>query len=142
MKDTELLTKLETLLNEKYEPKKSIIVFEKTKDDYGVIPLYGIFLELNAVGQKLANTLTDQQKSKKVDISLYEKILDEYGLTCRDAYSYLNKRIFPVDFNGFTKLTNNPITDDKKILQHLLDVDEEEFNFQQFGAFKLLILTK
>ena len=63
-------------------------------------------------------------------------------MTCHDAYSYLNKRIFPIDFKAFTHLTDDPIIDDKKILQHLLELDEGEFNFQRFGAFKLLILTK
>lgn len=129
-------------INNKYGPKKVLVAFEKEVDNYAILPLYGLFLELNKTGKELANTLQKQQKEKAVDISTYEQILDEYGMTCYDAYSYLNKRIFPVDFKSFTQLTDNPIIDDKKILQHLLELDESEFNFQRFGAFKLLILTK
>lgn len=129
-------------ISEKYNPKKVLIAFEKKADDYAILPLYGLFLELNKTGKELADTLLKQQKEKAVEISTYEQILAEYDMTCHDAYSYLNKRIFPVDFKAFTKLTDDPIIDDKKIIQHLLQLDEDEFNFQKFGAFKLLILTK
>jgi hypothetical protein len=129
-------------INKKYNPKKVLIAFEKEADSYAILPLYGLFLELNKTGKELADTLLKQQKEKAVDIVTYEQILDEYSMTCHDAYSYLNKRIFPIDFKAFTHLTDNPIIDDKKILQHLLELDESEFNFQRFGAFKLLILTK
>ena len=129
-------------INENYNPKKALIAFEKEVDEYAILPLYGLFLKLNKTGKELADTLYKQQTEKAVDISTYEQILDEYDMTCHDAYSYLNKRIFPIDFKAFTHLTDDPIIDDKKILQHLLELDEGEFNFQRFGAFKLLILTK
>ena len=129
-------------INKKYKPRKILLAFEKEADEYAILPLYGLFLQLNKNGKELADTLLKQQKEKAVDISTYEQILDEYGMTCHDAYSYLNNRIFPIDFNAFTRLTDNPIINDKKILQHLLNLNESEFNFQRFGAFKLLILTK
>lgn len=129
-------------LNKKYNPKKVLLGFEKEANTYAVLPLYGLFLELNKTGRELADTLQKQQGKEVIDIKTYEQILDEYDMTCYDTYSYLNKRIFPVDFKAFTCLTDNPIIDDKKILQHLLEIDEDEFNFQRFGAFKLLILTK
>lgn len=128
-------------INEEFTPKKVLFTFKDPEGDYKVIPLYGIFLSLNKVGRKLANTLEKQSKDKKLEIKMYEKILEQYNLTCKDSYSYLNKQIFPIDFKEFSKLTDNPITNDKKILQHLLKLDEDEFNFQQFGSFKLLILT-
>jgi len=129
-------------INKKYNPKKALIVHKKDADDYFILPLYGLFLELNKTGKELAATLENQQKKEQVDIVTYEQILDEYNMTCNDAYSYLNKHVFPVDFNAFTLLTDHPIINDKKILQHLLELEEDEFNFQRFGAFKLLILTK
>jgi len=129
-------------INKKYNPKKALIVHKRDAHDYFILPLYGLFLKLNKTGRGLANTLINQQKENTVDISTYEQILGEYNMTCNDAYSYLNKHIFPIDFNAFTHLTDNPIIDDKKILQHLLELNEDEFNFQRFGAFKLLIITK
>ena len=41
----------------------------------------------------------------------------------------------------FDKLTDDKISKDKKILQHLLELDENKFDFQKFGSFITLILT-
>ena len=76
-----------------------------------------------------------------MNINIYETILHEYNMTCKDAYSYLNKRVYPVDFKHFKKITNDSIRDDNKILQHLLNLNEDKFDFQKFGSFKLLILV-
>lgn len=132
---------------EKYGPKRLLFVFEKrdvhskTNNGFGVLPLYGLFLNLNETGNKLAKTLLNQEIIGNMNINIYETILHEYNMTCKDAYSYLNKRVYPVDFKHFKEITNDGIKDDDKILQHLLNLDEDKFDFQKFGSFKLLILV-
>ena len=131
-------------INEVYEPKKQLFLFEKGSGDevkYRILPLYGLFLPLNEMGKTLAKTLLNQDLNKKLSFNQYESILEEYNLACNDSYSYLNKRIYPVNFESFSSLTDSPISKDKKILQHLLEIDEDTFNFQKFGSFKVLILA-
>lgn len=128
-------------INNIYSPKKQLFLFEKEKEEFNILPLYGLFLKLNDLGEKLATTLLNQDLSNKITYPHYEKILSEYDLTCNNSYSYLNKRIYPIDFNCFSKVCNDKITKDKKILQHLLYLDDDKFDFQKFGAFKLLILA-
>lgn len=128
-------------INEKFEPKKRLFLFEKETDDFRILPLYGLFLPLNDLGKKLAKTLLEQDLNKPLEYKQYETILEEYNLSCYNSYSYLNKRIYPIDFNNFTELTTSHLADDKKILQHLLDIEEDKFDFQKFGSFKLLILA-
>ena len=132
---------------EKYNPKKRLFIFEnkdrisKINEEFSVLPLYGLFLPLNAVGTAVAKTLLNQEVVGNMNINIYETILDEHNMSCKDAYSYLNKRVYPVDFKHFKKITNDSIRDDNKILQHLLNLNEDKFDFQKFGAFKLLILV-
>ena len=129
---------------EKYNPKKSIFVFEKQNIDgyqYSVLPLYGIFLELNSQGKNISKTLLAEELSGNMNINRYEKILSEFNVSCNDSYSYLNRRIYPIDFIHFKEITDNSLKYDNKILQHLLSIDEHKFDFQKFGSFKLLILV-
>ncbi len=74
-------------------------------------------------------------------LNIYESILSEYTVGCNNSYSYLNKRIYPLDFKYFDIICDDELVEDKKILQHLLQIDENKFDFQQFGSFKLLILA-
>lgn len=127
-------------ISENYNPQRQIFAFEKD-EEYRMIPLYGLFLELNETGKTLTNALINQQLKGNLNINEYEKLLDQHNLTCKDSYSYLNKNIYPIDFKHFTELTNDNLKEDGKILQHLLDIDEDKFDFQKFGAFKLLILV-
>lgn len=132
---------------EKYNPKKCLFIFEnkdgfsKIDNEFSVLPLYGLFLSLNKTGNVLAKTLLNQEVIGNMNINIYETILAEHNVSCKDTYSYLNKRVYPIDFEHFKKITNNNIRDDNKILQHLLNLDEDKFDFQKFGAFKLLILV-
>jgi hypothetical protein len=129
---------------EKYNPKRSLFVFEKNKNEIkelSVLPLFGLFLELSQQGKNLAKTLLSEDLTDNLHIDQYEKILSEFNFSCNDSYSYLNKRIYPIDFTHFKELTDNSLRDDNKILQHLLNLDEHKFDFQKFGSFKLLILV-
>ena len=128
-------------IKEEYKPKKQLFLFEKGEGDFRLLPLYGLFLPLNEMGKKLAKILLEQDLNNKLGIKQYEAILTEYNLSCYNSYSYLNKRIYPVNLDSFSALTNSPVSKDKKILQHLLDFDEDAFDFQKFGSFKVLILT-
>ena len=130
-------------ITEKFKPTKNLYAFKKKSESqvrYEMLPLYGLFLDLNKDGLRIAKTLIDQDR-KHMHLNLYEDILGEYNYSCIDSYSYLNKGIYPFDFEHFTKLTDNKIIKDGKILQHLLAIDEDKFNFQKFGAFKVLILA-
>mgnify|MGYP003624597796 FL=1 len=129
---------------EKHKPKKRLFIFENNKKDleeFSVLPLYGLFLELSQQGKTIAKTLLTEELAGNMHIDRYEKILAEYNLSCNDSYSYLNKRIYPIDFTHFKELTDNSLRDDNKILQHLLNLNEHKFDFQKFGSFKLLILV-
>ena len=68
-------------------------------------------------------------------------ILSEYNLSCNDCYGYFYKNVYPIDNRHFDKLTDDEIGKDKKIFQHLLNVNENKFDFQKFGSLKLLLLT-
>jgi hypothetical protein len=126
-------------INEKYRPLKQLFAFEKD-GEFKVLPLYGLFMQLNDAARKLACTLIDQEKAG-MNINVYSDILSQHNISCKDSYSYLNKNIYPVDFQHFADLTTDKIKDDGKILQHLLELDDNKFDFQKFGAFKLLILV-
>lgn len=127
---------------ETFNPERQLFLFEKRKTaDFGLLPLYGLFLNLNDLGKQLASTLLDQDLKNKLSLQSYENILDEYNVSCCNSYSYINKRIYPLDFKHFSALTDSNHKNDKKILQHMLQIDEDKFDFQQFGSFKLLILA-
>ena len=132
---------------EEYNPKRVLFVFEnkdgvsKKDNEFSVLPLYGLFIDLNHHGENLAKTLLSTDLTDKLDINQYEKILSEFNFSCNDSYSYFNKRVYPIDFTHFKELTDNSLKEDTKILQHLLNLDEHKFDFQKFGSFKLLILV-
>ena len=128
---------------ESYNPKRRLFLFERRdkKGEFALLPLYGLFLNLNGFGQKLASTLLEQDVSDNMSLNIYESILNEYNVSCSNSYSYLNKRIYPLDFKHFNTICDDDITKDNKILQHLLQIDEDKFDFQKFGSFKLLILA-
>jgi hypothetical protein len=138
-----------------YNPDRKLFVFEQTKTpgynaigsdasstySVNVMPLYGLFLELNKSGKHLAKTLLNEEVGGNIDIGRYEKIIAEFNFSCSNSYSYLQKRIYPVDINHLKELTDNSLGDDNKVLQHLLEMDDNRFDFQKFGSFKLLILV-
>lgn len=131
-------------INESYRPIKTMFLFERRNmepDSFNILPLYGLFLNLNKKGKKLAATLLSQDLNHIMGYRQYETILEEFDITCHNSYSYLNKRIYPIDFKHLDKISSDSIVQDKKILQHLLELDEHEFDFQKFGSFKLLILV-
>lgn len=137
-------------LNKEFNPQKRLLVFKKLKDfssteeKYEIMPLYGLFLPLNELGTSLCKTLRDQDNIKSINKGSYELILNEFNVTCNDSFLHLNKKIYPVDLKYFKTLTNYYADKEKEInilYGHLLCLEKEKFDFQQFGSFKLLILA-
>jgi hypothetical protein len=106
-----------------------------------MLPLYGICLKPNTVGDSIIKTIGDQEKSYDINLVVYQNLLSEFNLTCNDCYAYFKSGIYPIDFKKFRHLTDDKISKDKKILQHMLDIDESKFDFQKFGSIIALIIT-
>ena len=128
-------------LNENLNVEKKVHIWYDKKEKLKCLPLYGLFLKLNSKGVKIANNLKQQRKSGNMNLIVYENILDQHECTCNDCYGYFDTNVYPVDFKNFDTLTDDEISKDKKILQHLLEIDENKFDFQKFGSFITLILT-
>ncbi len=106
-----------------------------------MLPLYGICLKPNDLGDNIIKILGDQEKSYDMNLVVYQNLLSEFNLTCDDCYAYFKSGIYPIDFKKFRDLTDNKISKDKKILQHMLNIDESKFDFQKFDIIIALIIT-
>ncbi len=128
-------------LNEKYNPKKYVHVYLEKGKKFNILPLYGLFLDLNDLGKTVGDLLVRQEKTKSMNMIIYENLLNQHNLSCDDCYGNFHKNVYPVDFKHFDKLSDESIAKDKKILQHLLQLEENKFDFQKFGSIVTLILT-
>lgn len=76
--------------------------------------------------------------SDRIDVTVYENLLNEYGLTCSDCYSFLKKGVYPVDGKCLSEISNIDIT--------LESLYEDAFNtknvpaYQSFSSFTIFIL--
>ena len=127
-------------INDKYGPKKFVRIY-KENGESKMLPLYGICLELNELGNNIVDLITAQEKSYDINLVVYQNLISEFNLTCNDCYAYFKSGIYPIDFNKFRSITDDKISKDKKILQHMLNLDESKFDFQKFGSILSLILT-
>ena len=127
-------------INEKYNPQKFYAPYFEDKK-WNMLPLYGIVLQLNETGIKLATLLKEQEDRSNINLIIYENLINQFDVTCDNCYAYFKNKIYPVDFNKFRYLTDDGISKDKKILQHLLNLDESKFDFQKFGSITCLLLT-
>ncbi len=127
-------------INEKYKPSRFIRMY-KHKGKIKVLPLYGICLKLNDFGESIANSIKLQEESYDINLVVYQNLLSEFNLTCNDCYGHFESGVYPVDFNKFRYLADGEESQDKKILQHMLNLDEGKFDFQKFGSIISLILT-
>jgi|TARA_A100000172_G_scaffold58564_1_gene38233 hypothetical protein len=126
-------------IKENYNPKKFVYICEEEKK-LDIIPLYGILLKLNGQGVDLTNLIQRQIKANNINLVVYENLLSQYNLKCDDCYGYFRKGVYPIDFNKFRGITDDEISKDKKILQHMLELNESKFDFQKFGSIISLIL--
>lgn len=123
----------------KYNPEKLIYIYERDKE-FKVLPLYGLYLPLNQASTDLTKVLLDREATGRMELETYQYILKQHNLSCDDAFYHFNKHVYPIDFKHFKKLTDDTISHDELILQHLLNMNEDEFDFEKFGAFKVAIL--
>ena len=127
-------------INDEYKPIKFFASYLED-GEWKLMPLYGIVRELNENGKKICKVLKDQERRGNMNLIIYENLLNEFDVSCDDCYGYFKKSIYPVDFNKFRKFTDDKISQDKKILQHLLNLDENKFDFQKFGSIISLLLV-
>jgi hypothetical protein len=127
-------------INEKFNPRKSLYVYNGEGKDLSILPLYGVTFEANETALSIVKLLDKQEKNNNVNIIVYENILQQFNLSCNECYGHFTKKIYPIDFKHLRKLTDDPAAKDKKILQHMLDFSENKFDFQKFGSLKILIL--
>ena len=130
-------------ISDKYNPIK-IILFEdseKTDSEKTVTPLYGVLLKPNQTVIDTFKTIKQQNELGEMNLSTYKNILSQYGLSCDETYHHFSKKIYPVDFTNLKSVCTDKFSSDKKIFQHLLSIDETQFNFQSFASLKLLILN-
>lgn len=125
-------------INKTYNPV-NIIHKLKNNDKLG-IGLKGVILTPNDTVKKLINSLVAQEKTK-INLVVYENLLNQFNFGCKETYKYFTPGMYPIDFNNLKTVCVNEFNTDKKIFQHLLNLDEKNFDFQKFSALKLFILT-
>ena len=113
----------------------------KNKGKIEVLPLYGVCFELNDLGRSIASTIKQQEESYGINLVVYQNLLSEFSLSCNDCYGHFRSGVYPIDFNKFRYLTDDKIGKDKKILQRMLNLDDNKFDFQKFGSIISLIIT-
>ena len=129
------------LIDKKYNPKKFSLPYKNGKH-INLLPLYGIIVKVNNIADQLGTLLSRQERYENtLNLMAYQNILTEYNLSCNDSYAYFYKNIYPIDNRYFDMLTDEDIGKDKRIFQHMLNLDENKFDFQKFGSLKLLLLT-
>lgn len=124
-------------IDERYDPQKICVVKHATSK---AIPLYGIVLSPNSKVRELINIVKEQHKTGPITLSTYKNLLSQYSLSCEHTYYYFNDAVLPIDFTNLKAVCDEPISNDKKIFQHLLSLDDEHFDFQSFAALKLFIV--
>lgn len=125
-------------LNKDYNP---VNIIHKLKNNSKMgIGLKGLILKPNDNVKKLIHSILLQEKNK-INLVVYENLLNQYNFGCKETYKYFVQGMYPIDFNNLKTVCVNEFNNDKKIFQHLLNLDEKNFDFQKFSALKLFILT-
>ena len=124
-------------LSEKYNPVK-FIHFSKDRSTFTA--LKGIKLLQNDIINSLSKQIELQEK-QVMNLAIYKNLLSQFGFDCKETYSFFSPGTYPVDFNNLKSVCTDEFNTDKKIFQHLLNLDENIFEFQKFSSLKLFILT-
>jgi len=125
-------------LNKEFNPVNIVHPLGSSKDQ-GVF-LKGIILKPNNTIKQLFESIK-KQENLAMNVVIYENLLNQYNLACKETYSYFAKGLYPIDFNNLKSICDDAFNTDKKIFQHLLNIDEKVFDFQKFSSLKLFILT-
>ena len=72
---------------------------------------------------------------------LKERFPKNKSLGIEEVFPSIYYKFKEIDFNKFRYLTDDKLSEDKKILQHMLNLNEDKFDFQKFGSILSLILT-
>lgn len=128
-------------LAEKYKPIKILHIDTKNERTTKAIPLYGIVLTPNNSIKNVIKVICDQQKMSKMTLPIYKNILSQHNFSCENTYSIFDNNVYPIDFVNLKSVCTDEFNDDKKIFQHLLSINEKQFDFQSFASLKLLILN-
>lgn len=124
-------------LNKKYSPT-NVIHFSKDRATF--IALKGIKLSPNDAIRQVFKQIQLQEKLV-MNLVIYENLLSQFGFACKETYSQFTPGTYPIDFNNLKSVCIDSFNTDKKIFQHLLDIDENIFEFQKFSSLKLFVLT-
>lgn len=119
-------------IDKKYSPIK---FFHKD------IIFYGIKLTANANIQNITNIIKQQELHNNSTLPVYENILNQFSMSCKNTHRWFMKGIYPIDFDNLKKVCTDNFNEDKKIFQHMLCIDEKVFDFQKFASLKLFIFT-
>jgi hypothetical protein len=122
--------------NPDLKPQKLLFGYNST-----IVPMYGLLLPLRKEYNSLCEILKLQNEKQNLPLSTYINILSQFDLQAGDSYSDLMNGVYPIDFKYFDKITDSDLTNDKKILQHIIGIDESKFDFQKFASLKLFILN-
>lgn len=125
-------------LNDQYKPVKFLHL---NKDTSSLFPLYGVILEPTPVIKSLQQTILQQEKNGDISLLVYENILNQFDLSCKETYGWFDAGIYPLDFNNLKQICTDSFNEDKRILQHILNLDDTIFDFQKFASLNLFILT-
>lgn len=126
-------------INEKYSPINLIHRIKTSENGRGIC-LKGICLKPNNTIKQLFAALQSQE-TLLMNVAVYENLLNQYELACKETYSLFSKGVYPIDFNNLKSVCDNEFNVDKKIFQHMLNLDEKSFDFQKFSSLKLFALT-
>lgn len=124
-------------LNEKYNP---VNILHYSKDKQNVVLLKGVKLQANNTITKLFKNILEQEKHN-INLVVYQNLINQYNLACKETYALFFPGLYPVDFNNLKSICDDSFNEDKKIFQHLLNIDEKVFDFQKFASLRLFILT-
>jgi len=126
-------------LNPKFNPVK-FFHLQKYGPTLQILPMNGIFLKPNDNVKKFINALKVQEKTN-MNLVIYENLIFQYNLSCRDTYGLFQRGVYPIDFNNLKTVCDDSFNTDKKIFQHLLNLKEDVFDFQKFASLKLFVLS-
>lgn len=124
-------------IHSKYKPRKFLHII----NEQDFIPLYGIILTPSCIIKKILDIMINQEKLYNISLPVYENVLSQFSLTCVDCYSYFTTHLYPVNIDLLKNVTTDDLREDSKIFQHILSLDDNSFDFQQFGDLKIFLLT-
>lgn len=125
------------ILNEEYHP---LNILHYSKDKENVVLLKGVKLQANTIIKNLFSSILNQEKNN-INLITYQNLISQYNLACKETYALFFPGMYPIDFDNLKSICEDSFNEDKKIFQHLLNIDEKVFDFQKFASLRLFILT-